>query len=110
MPPFFSQFLKDVALAASAFAQGGNEAHTITMDRGFFGTDYTVDGKESNVDEVENLLLDVPEASEMWSSGNTYCYVSWGMAFVGGFGTPDETSLNIRLVPTVNGVGLAFNF
>ena len=74
------------ALAAFAFALDGNESHTITMDRGFFSTDYTVDGKESNLDEVEELLLYVPDANEMWSSGNTLRYVSWGMAFVGGFG------------------------
>ena len=83
------------ALAIStAFAQhGGPEAstvdvkgkHTITFNREFFGDDYTVDGRESNVDEVENLLPYVPEANDQWKTGNILRYVSWGVAFVGGF-------------------------
>jgi len=83
------------ALAIStAFAQhGGPEAstvdvkgkHTITFNRGFFGDDYTVDGRESNVDEVENLLPYVPDANDQWKTGNILRYVSWGVAFVGGF-------------------------
>lgn len=81
-------------LATAAFAQhggpenvslDGNAKHTITFNRGFFGDDYTVDGRESNVDEVENLLLYVPDANDQWKTGNILRYVSWGVAFVGGF-------------------------
>lgn len=75
------------SLTSTAFAQSGNgnENHTIVFDRGFFGDTYTVDGKESNVDEVENLLVYVPEANSKWNSGNVIRYVSWGIAGVGGF-------------------------
>ena len=78
-------------LATAAFAQhgsasiDGNAKHTIVFNRGFFGDNYTVDGRESNVDEVENLLLYVPEANDQWKTGNILRYVSWGVAFVGGF-------------------------
>ena len=77
--------------AATAFAQhnsgviDGNAKHTITFERGFFFNTYTVDGRESNVDEVENLLVYVPEANDKWNTGNILRYTSWGIAFAGGF-------------------------
>lgn len=80
-----------VIFASFGFAQDsansfdGNQKHKITFDRGFFTNDYTVDGKEVDVDVVENLLLYVPEANSKWSTGNTLRYVSWGIDFIGGF-------------------------
>ena len=79
-----------LAFASIAFAQhndplDGNAKHTIKFERGFFFDTYTVDGRESNVDEVENLLLYVPEANDQWNTGNILRYVSWGIAFAGGF-------------------------
>lgn len=78
-----------IAIVSTAFAQdgsaSGNGKHTLTFDRGFFTNTYTVDGKESNVDEVEKLLLDVPDADSKWTTGNILRYVSWGIAGVGGF-------------------------
>ncbi len=70
-------------LSTISFAQEGK--HTITMDRGFFSTDFTVDGRESNVNEVENMLLTVSEAHDKWVLGNVFRYISWGTAGVGGF-------------------------
>jgi len=80
-----------LAFSSLAFAQhetthvDGNAKHTLTFERGFFFNTYTVDGKESDVDEVERLLLYVPEASDKWSTGNMLRYISWGVAFAGGF-------------------------
>ena len=77
-------------LAATAFAQHGGPAesngkHTITLERGFFFDTYVIDGVESSVDDVENLLPYVPEANEQWNTGNILRYVSWSIAFAGGF-------------------------
>ena len=80
-----------LVLVSTAFAQqengtnGGNAKHTIVFDRGFFGNTYTVDGNKSDVDEVEKLLEEVPEADSKWTTGNIIRYVSWGIAGVGGF-------------------------
>ena len=86
---FFAFFLATAAFAQhggpESVSLDGNAKHTITFYRGFFGDDYTVDGRESNVDEVENLLPYVPEANDQWKTGNILRYVSWGVAFVGGF-------------------------
>ncbi|MBR4915812.1 MAG: hypothetical protein IKZ45_01855 [Fibrobacter sp.] len=86
---FFAFFLATAAFAQhggpESVSLDGNAKHTITFNRGFFGDDYTVDGRESNVDEVENLLPYVPDANDQWKTGNILRYVSWGVAFVGGF-------------------------
>ena len=39
----------------------------------------------SQADEVETLLPYVPEANDQWNTGNVLRYVSWGIAFAGGF-------------------------
>lgn len=70
-------------LSTISFAE--EEKHTITMDRGFFTTSYTIDGQESDVNAVEYMLLTVYEANDKWNTGNVLRYVSWGVAGVGGF-------------------------
>ena len=71
-------------LATAAFAQhggsestylDGNAKHTITYNRGFIFDSYTVDGRESNADEVETLLPYVPEANDQWNTGNVLRYI-----------------------------------
>ena len=69
--------------ATLSFAQG--QAHKLTMDRGFFSTDYTIDGQDVDGDAFEQELAKVPEAISKWNTGNTMRYVSWGAAFGGGF-------------------------
>ena len=69
--------------ATLSFAQAPK--HTLTMDRGFFTTDYTIDGQEVNSDIFERELANVPEAISKWNTGNTMRYISWGVAFGGGF-------------------------
>jgi hypothetical protein len=66
-----------------SFAQA--QAHKLTMDRGFFTTDYTIDGQEVDGDAFERELTNVPEAISKWNTGNTMRYISWGAAFGGGF-------------------------
>ena len=73
-----------VLFAASlSFAQG--QVHKLTMDRGFFTTDYTIDGQEVDCDVFEQELARVPEAISKWNTGNVLRYTSWGIAGVGGF-------------------------
>ena len=55
------------------------------MDRGFFTTDYTIDGQEVDCDAFEKELSNVHEAIDKWNTGNTMRYISWGAAFGGGF-------------------------
>ncbi|SHK95543.1 hypothetical protein [Fibrobacter sp. UWB12] len=69
--------------ATLSFAQG--QVHKLTMDRGFFTTDYTIDGQEVDSDAFERELTNVPEAISKWNTGNTMRYISWGAAFGGGF-------------------------
>ena len=66
-----------------SFAQA--KKHTLTMDRGFFTTDYTIDGQEVDCDAFERELSNVYEAIDKWNTGNTMRYISWGAAFGGGF-------------------------
>jgi hypothetical protein len=69
--------------ATLSFAQG--QVHKLTMDRGFFTTDYSIDGQEVDSDAFERELTNVPEAISKWNTGNTMRYISWGAAFGGGF-------------------------
>ena len=69
--------------ATLSFAQG--QAHKLTMDRGIFTTDYTIDGQEVDCDVFEQELARVPEAISKWNTGNALRYTSWGIAGVGGF-------------------------
>ena len=69
--------------ATLSFAQG--QAHKLTMDRGIFTTDYTIDGQEVDCDVFEQELARVPEAISKWNTGNILRYTSWGIAGVGGF-------------------------
>ena len=86
---FFAFFLATAAFAQHGGPEStyldGNAKHTITYNRGFIFDSYTVDGRESNADEVETLLPYVPEANDQWNTGNVLRYVSWGIAFAGGF-------------------------
>ena len=66
-----------------SFAQG--QTHKLAMDRGFFTTDYTIDGQEVDCDAFEQELARVPEAISKWNTGNILRYTSWGIAGVGGF-------------------------
>ena len=66
-----------------SFAQG--QAHKLTMDRGFFSTDYAIDGQEVDCDAFEQELAKVPEAISKWKTGNILRYTSWGVAAGGGF-------------------------
>ena len=77
-----------LVFSSLAFAEeplDGNAKHTITFERGIFSNTFTVDGKESSEEEVERLLLYVPEAKDQWSTGNILRYASWGISFAGGF-------------------------
>lgn len=78
-------FIFVLAIISSAFAEEAPVQHKITFERGLFTNTYTVDGRDSDVDEVENLLLYVPDASAKWETGNTIRHISWGLAFTGGF-------------------------
>ena len=55
------------------------------MDRGFFSTDYAIDGQEVDCDAFEQELAKVPEAISKWKTGNILRYTSWGVAAGGGF-------------------------
>jgi hypothetical protein len=72
-----------VLFATLSFAQ--DQAHKLNMDRGFFTTDYTIDGQEVDCDAFEQELAKVPEAISKWNTGNVLRYTSWGIAGVGGF-------------------------
>ena len=74
-----------LALPSFSFSFDGNETHTVSIDKGFFGTTYLLDGKEVPVDEIEALLPYVPEAKDEWATGNTLRYTSWALALAGGF-------------------------
>ena len=72
-------------LCAATFSFAQEQTHKLTMDRGFFTTDYTIDGQEVDCDVFEQELAKVPEAISKWNTGNTMRYISWGAAFGGGF-------------------------
>jgi hypothetical protein len=66
-----------------SFAQ--EKKHTLTFKRGFFTNDYLIDGQEVSCSDFEYELARDYEAVSKWDTGNTMKYVSWGMAFGGGF-------------------------
>ena len=72
-------------LCATTLSFAQSKKHTLTMDRGFFTTDYTIDGQEVDCDAFEKELSNVHEAIDKWNTGNTMRYISWGAAFGGGF-------------------------
>ena len=72
-------------LCATTLSFAQSKKHTLTMDRGFFTTDYTIDGQEVDCDAFERELSNVHEAIDKWNTGNTMRYISWGAAFGGGF-------------------------
>lgn len=81
----FYALVLSLLLSSVAYADfDGNEKHTI-KNVGVFTNSYTVDGTETDVDEVERLLLYVPDANEKWGTGKILRYVSYGLGFVGGF-------------------------
>ena len=82
MKKLFAVLLVLCAVALS-FAQ--EQTHKLAMDRGFFTTDYTIDGQEVDGDAFEQELAKVPEAISKWNTGNVLRYTSWGIAGVGGF-------------------------
>ena len=72
-------------LCATTLSFAQSKKHTLTMDRSFFTTDYTIDGQEVDCDAFERELSNVHEAIDKWNTGNTMRYISWGAAFGGGF-------------------------
>ena len=74
-----------IVLFATTLSFAQDQAHKLNMDRGFFTTDYTIDGQEVDCDVFEQELANVPEAISKWNTGNTMRYISWGAAFGGGF-------------------------
>ena len=74
-----------IVLFATTLSFAQDQAHKLNMDRGFFTTDYTIDGQEVDCDAFEQELAKVPEAISKWNTGNVLRYTSWGIAGVGGF-------------------------
>ena len=74
-----------LVLFATTLSFAQDQVHKLNMDRGFFTTDYTIDGQEVDCDAFEQELAKVPEAISKWNTGNILRYTSWGIAGVGGF-------------------------
>lgn len=74
-----------IILFATTLSFAQEKQHKLNMDRGFFTTDYTIDGQEVDCDAFEQELAKVPEAISKWNTGNVLRYTSWGIAGVGGF-------------------------
>ena len=74
-----------IVLFATTLSFAQDQAHKLNMDRGFFTTDYTIDGQEVDCDAFEQELAKVPEAISKWKTGNILRYTSWGVAAGGGF-------------------------
>lgn len=74
-----------IVLCATTLSFAQSQAHKLTMDRGFFTTDYAIDGQEVDCDAFEQELAKVPEAISKWKTGNILRYTSWGVAAGGGF-------------------------
>ena len=97
------------AIVSTAFAQdeSANGKHTVSLDRRFVKTTYTVDSKKSNVDGISNRKKD--GVIELYSSEN-------GKSSQKADSTQEcrieeKSSFNIQLGPTPQGgFGLAFNF
>lgn len=72
-----------LCISTLSFAQ--EKQHKLTFNRGFFTNDYLIDGQEVSCSDFEYELARDYEAVSKWDTGNTMKYVSWGMAFGGGF-------------------------
>ena len=74
-----------LVLCATTLSFAQAKKHTLTMNRGFFTTDYFIDGQEVDGDAFEMELTNVHDAIDTWNTGNTMRYISWGAGFGGGF-------------------------
>ena len=98
-----------VAIVSTAFAQDelANGKHTVTLNRGFVKSTYTVDSKRSNVDEVNNRKKD--GVIELYKSENAKSTQKADSTQESR--SEEKYSFNIQLGPTPQGgFGLAFNF